>query len=310
MAPESSGLRILVAGDKSHAGKSTVSLGLLAAFLESGFQASELAYIKPATQCVSSTLMARFCQSAGIAYEHIGPVVFYRGFTREQLDIISAAPAESPSGATDESQEHQPSLPPDFAATCARAVDRVSHGKRLTLIDGVGYPSVGSIIGCSSADIAIACRAPVLIVGRPGVGDAIDAFNLCATYFEAHRIPVIGGIFNKCQPSGFYGRSRCAEYVAKFMAARRPQQRAYGLLPLHEGLGNLAAEETCSFAFKHPEQPEEAGPLTPEDEAAIGTVTKLFQDFVNTPQIVHDLQDATANPSKWVRSNPEPEPEP
>ena len=75
MAPES-GLRILVAGDKSSAGKSTVSMGLLAALLESGFTASELAYIKPATQCVSSTLTARFCQSTGLAYEHIGPVVF------------------------------------------------------------------------------------------------------------------------------------------------------------------------------------------------------------------------------------------
>ena len=32
--------------------------GLLAALLESGFQGSELAYIKPATQCVSSTLTA------------------------------------------------------------------------------------------------------------------------------------------------------------------------------------------------------------------------------------------------------------
>ena len=298
MAPEPSGLRILVAGDKSHAGKSTVSLGLLAAFLESGFQASELAYIKPATQCVSSTLTARFCQSAGIAYEHIGPVVFYRGFTREQLDVVSTGQA----GNAEEGQES--SVPPDFAATCARAVDRVSHGKRLTLIDGVGYPSVGSIIGCSSADVAIACRAPVLIVGRPGVGDAIDAFNLCATFFEAHRIPVLGGIFNKCQPSGFYGRAKCAEYIAKYMAARRPQQRAYGLLPSQESLGKLAAEETCGFSFKHPEQPEEAGPLTPEDEVAIGTVSKLFRDFVDTRQLVGDLEEATACPSKWVRTLP------
>ena len=36
-------------------------------------------------------LTARFCQSAGIAYEHIGPVVFYRGFTRERLDQDLAA---------------------------------------------------------------------------------------------------------------------------------------------------------------------------------------------------------------------------
>lgn len=183
-------LRVLVAGDKSHAGKSTVSLGLLAALLESGFSGSDIAYIKPATQCVSSTLTARFCQANGIAYEHIGPVVFYRGFTRGQLDAVD----------TDASP---------LVERCAEAVERISSGKKLTLIDGVGYPAVGSIVSCSSADVAVACRAPVVVVGRPGVGDAIDSFNLCASYFEAQRVPVLGGIFNKLGTSGFYSE-RCA----------------------------------------------------------------------------------------------------
>ena len=179
-------LRLLVAGDKSSAGKSTVSLGLLAALLESGFQPSDIAYIKPSTQCVSSTLTARFCEDRGIAYEHVGPVVFYRGFTRELLDE-QAGPSSG-----------------ELVKSCAEAVERISQGKRLTVIDGVGYPSVGSIVGCSSADLAVACVAPVLIVGKPGVGDAVDSFNLCARYFEAQRVPVLGGIFNRLPPTGFY----------------------------------------------------------------------------------------------------------
>lgn len=206
MAPDSSSMRILVAGDKSSAGKSTVSMGLLAALLEAGFHGSELAYIKPATQCVSSTLTARFCQSRGIAYEHIGPVVFYRGFTRDRLDhdVESAAGDAKQEGGDD-------TVTTDEALTsrCARAVERISQGKRITLIDGVGYPAVGSIVGCSSADVAVACRAPVVIVGRPGVGDAVDSFNLCAAYFEARRVPVLGGIFNKLNPTGFYGLAKC-----------------------------------------------------------------------------------------------------
>ena len=142
MAPESS-LRILVAGDKSHAGKSTVSMGLLAALLESGFHSSELAYIKPATQCVSSTLTARFCQDRGIAYEHIGPVVFYRGFTRARLDQDLAAGESLPDADETPTAEAGEQL----STRCARAVERISEGKKLTLIDGVGYPSVGSIVG-------------------------------------------------------------------------------------------------------------------------------------------------------------------
>jgi len=283
-------VRVLVAGDKSHAGKSTVSLGLLAALLDSGFHASELAYIKPATQCVSSTLTARFCQSKGIAYEHIGPVVFYRGMTRAALD-------ERPSGAGAE----EATAGVTYVTKCAQAVDRISSGKRLTLIDGVGYPSVGSIIGCSSADVAVACRAPVLIVGRPGVGDAVDSFNLCAAFFEAQNIPVLGAIFNKLQPTGFYSRDKCDEYIRKYMAARRPRQRVYGLLPAAEALAKLAGEETCGFAYKHPPQPEEAGALSADDEAAISAVSALFRQYVDTPAMVKDLGEASADPSAWVR---------
>ena len=147
------GLRVLVAGDKSHAGKSTISLGLLGALLEAGYKPAELAYIKPATQCVSSTLTARFCEANGIACVHVGPLVFYRGFTRHFLD-------EHPDDSVAASAE--------LVQKCAAAVESLSAGKRLTVIDGVGYPSVGSIVGCSSADLAVACGAPVLLVGKSG----------------------------------------------------------------------------------------------------------------------------------------------
>lgn len=176
-------LRVLVAGDKSHCGKSTISLGLLASLLELGFKPSEVAYIKPATQCVAPTLTAKYCESMGIAYVHIGPVVFYRGFTRAFLD-----------------GEHGTSE--DLVRQCVSAVERISQGKRVVVIDGVGYPSVGSIVGCSSADIALACHACVLLVGKQGVGDAIDSYNLCATYFERRGIPVIGAVFNKFVSTG------------------------------------------------------------------------------------------------------------
>lgn len=278
------GLRVLVAGDKSSAGKSTVSLGLLSALLEAGFPASELAYIKPATQCVSSTLTARFCESKGIAYEHIGPLVFYRGMTRGFLDKPDAA-----------------ELSEAFVADCAAAVDRISQGKRLTLIDGVGYPSVGSIVGCSSADMAVACRAPVLIVGKSGVGDAIDSFNLCARFFEARRVPVLGVVFNKLPPKGFYGLAACEEYVRKYMRTSRPKQHVYGLLPASDLLAALAADEACGFAFTPPEERVLAGPLTADDEKAVALVSEMFAAHVDIKQLVADVEAATARPREWVR---------
>ena len=40
------------------------------------------------------------------------------------------------------------------------------------------------------------------MVGKPGVGDAIDSYNLCAGFFEQRGLPVIGAIFNKLPETG------------------------------------------------------------------------------------------------------------
>jgi len=259
-----------------------VSLGLLVALLDAGFLPHEVAYIKPATQCVSSTLVARFCEDQGIACEHIGPVVYYRGFTRKQLD--------NPDGRSSDA----------LVAQCSEAVSRISKGKRITVIDGVGYPSVGSIVGCSSADIAVACAAPVLLVGKPGVGDAVDSFNLCARFFEAQAVPVLGAIFNRLSPSGFYSLDSCRRYVCKYMALSRPRQRVYGMLPTHDTLGTLGAEEACGLSFERPKVPPSAGPMTEQDRAAVAVLSTLFRQHVDLKQLLADLEDATARPSAWA----------
>ena len=294
------GMRLLVAGDKSQAGKSTVSMGLLGALLEAGFLASDIAYIKPATQCVSSTLTARFCETRGIAYEHIGPVVFYRGFTRERLDALGDASDCSPTPLTGGAAPDGD----DLVAACAEAVERISEGKRVTIIDGVGYPSVGSIVRCSSADIAVACGAAVLIVGKSGVGDAVDSFNLCARYFEAQHVPVIGAIFNKVAPTGFYGLPAVGAYLRRYMAHARPRQRIYGLLPAAEALGALGADEACALAFKRPEATPRAGQLSPEDEKVVALVAAMFKEQIDVEALLADLEAALALPADWVQMLP------
>lgn len=89
--------------------------------------------------------------------------MFYKGFTREFLE-----------GNTDTSQE--------LLASVVRSVEEIETNKKLVLIDGVGYPAVGSICGVSNADVAKALGASVVLVGKSGVGDAVDSFNLNARY--------------------------------------------------------------------------------------------------------------------------------
>lgn len=76
-----------------------------------------------------------------------------------------------------------------------KAVNKISIGKRLVLIDGVGYAAVGSVAQCSNANIAQLFNAPVMIVGRAGVGNAIDATNFIFTYFKAFGLKVLGAVW-------------------------------------------------------------------------------------------------------------------
>jgi len=75
--------RIFVAGAASHAGKSTVCLGLLSALAER-WGAGSVAYIKPATQDERLDGVARWCDAHGVARVAGAdcPLVYYAGFTR------------------------------------------------------------------------------------------------------------------------------------------------------------------------------------------------------------------------------------
>ena len=75
--------RIFVAGAASHAGKSTVCLGLLSALAER-WGAGSVAYIKPATQDERLDGVARWCDARGVARVAGAdcPLVYYAGFTR------------------------------------------------------------------------------------------------------------------------------------------------------------------------------------------------------------------------------------
>ena len=116
------GVRIFVAGDRSQVGKSSVCLGLVGSLLKLGYSPERIAYIKPATQCEAPQLITSYCQSKGIkACVPIGPIVYYKGFTREFLN-----------GNTDSTGE--------MLDNVRRKVEDLAKGKDVVIIDGVGYP--------------------------------------------------------------------------------------------------------------------------------------------------------------------------
>ncbi len=106
----------------------------------------------------------------------------------------------------------------------------MSRRKKLVVIDGAGYPAVGSVCGISNAAIANYIGAPVLIVGKKGVGDSIDSYNMNVAYFERHDCHVLGCIFNKLPESGYYSLDKCEANVRKYFT-NHGKIAPYGFLP-------------------------------------------------------------------------------
>ncbi|MGK3741867.1 MAG: dethiobiotin synthetase [Bacillariaceae sp.] len=230
-------LRIFVAGDRMSVGKTSVCLGLLGNLISMGYSPGRLAYIKPATQDESTQLVQRYCEKMGIDCVPIGPVVYYRGFTRAFL-------------------AGQTSSTDDMLQKVEHAVDKLSIGKDVVVVDGVGFPAVGSICGTDNASVAMASSYPhidsssgkssrkplgVLLVGGAGVGSAVDTFNLNATYFEHRNIPVLGPVFNKLSLDGYYSLENCKREISLYFSKNDHQIRCgrkpFGFIPLFSKIG-------------------------------------------------------------------------
>ncbi|CAM9186153.1 unnamed protein product, partial [Phaeothamnion confervicola] len=296
-----SALQLFVSGDRSQVGKSSICLGLLGALVRHGFPPSSLAYIKPATQCEAEQPVAVWCRRAGIACVGVGPIVFYPGFTREFLKGSVGTSA-------------------DLLAEAVAAVHRVSRGRRLVVVDGVGYPAVGSICGVSNADVAAALGAAVLLVGRPGVGDAVDSFNLNTCFFESRSITVLGGVFNRLKLDGFYSLASCREAVTAYFAQRRPQQMPYGFVP-DIGAGNASAaameasgnagEAAAAAADAGVSSSEPAAPSVDTDGLALAeALIDAVATHVDVARLVRDLEQLSASAAVPTSSLSPPPPPP
>jgi len=196
--------RLFVAGSASHAGKSTVCLGVLEAAVER-YGADAVAYCKAATQDERPDAVARWCAARGVECVSGAdcPIVYYAGFTRAFLDGGAYASE-------------------DWLDRAAATVARLADGRRVVVIDGVGYPAVGSVCGTSNADVAARLKAPVCVVCKSGVGGAIDEVNFAAAFFAARDVPVLGCVLNKAATTGFYAATQIlAPLRAYFNKSRR-----------------------------------------------------------------------------------------
>ena len=182
MNPSAPARRIFLAATGQNRGKTTASLGLIAAIRDRGLR---VGFVKPVGQRYLVVDGTRADEDAVLMSELFGfpdalndmsPVTLPRGFT---TDYILGRVRE------------------DLEAQVLASFARVAAEKDLVVIEGTGHAGVGAVIGLSNARAAAMLDAPVIIVSEGGGGRPIDEIVLNRALFAEHGVEVLGAVVNK-----------------------------------------------------------------------------------------------------------------
>jgi len=174
--------RVFIAATRQNDGKTTTSLGLIAA-LQASFP--RIGYIKPVGQ--------RF---VAIAEQHIDEdTVLMDSVYALNCPLVDMSPI---------------AVEPDFTRKYLQAAnndalvkkiqdafDRVAWEKDFVLCEGSGHAGVGAVFDLSNAQVAKHLGCKVIIVSRGGIGKPIDEVALNQALFEKEGVEIIGVILNK-----------------------------------------------------------------------------------------------------------------
>jgi len=199
--------RVFIAATRQNDGKTTTSLGLLAA-LQQHFP--RVGYIKPVGQRFVSidehmidedTVLMDAVYQLNCPLRDMSPIAVEPNFTRKYLET-----------ANNEA----------LVRRIQEAFDRVSWEKDFVLCEGSGHAGVGSVFDLSNAQIARLLGAKAIIVTGGGIGKPIDEVALNQALFEKEGVPILGVIINKVLEEKL-------DYVTRF-ARRGLKRRGLDLL--------------------------------------------------------------------------------
>ena len=214
--------RVFIAATRQNDGKTTVSLGLIAALQE---HFPRIGYIKPVGQRFieieeqkidEDTVLMDAVFRMNCPLVDMSPIAVEPDFTRKYL---------------------QASNNEALVKRIQKAFDRVAWEKDFVLCEGSGHAGVGSVFDLSNAQVAKILGCKVIIVSQGGIGKPIDEVALNQALFEKEGVEIIGVMLNKVLPDK-------VDYVTDF--ARRGLKRKglelLGVLPFEPILGSPSVD--------------------------------------------------------------------
>ncbi|MDB6065108.1 MAG: hypothetical protein JWR26_1316 [Pedosphaera sp.] len=217
--------RVFVAATRQNDGKTTSSLGLIAA-LQQFYP--RIGYIKPVGQRFveieeqkidEDTVLMDSVFKLNCPLVDMSPIAVEPDFTRKYL---------------------QSSNNEVLVKKIQKAFDRVAWEKDFVLCEGSGHAGVGSVFDLSNAQVAKVLGAKVIIVTQGGIGKPIDEVALNQALFEKEGVEIIGVILNKVVGTK-------VDYITEF--ARRGLKRKglelLGVIPHQSVLSSPTIELIC-----------------------------------------------------------------
>ena len=207
---------IYIAASSQHVGKTTMTLGLLAAITKRGFNAG---YCKPLGQQYlevngkrvdKAAVLFADCLKFPIEPSIHSPVILGPGDTAEYL--------ENP-------------RPGFFTNKILKASKTLHERHEIVVYEGTGHPGVGSVVDLSNAEVAKQLNSDVILVLEGGIGNTLDRLSVCQAIFQQSDVKIIGVIINKVHLSKM-------DKVRKYMELALPKWgvELLGIIPYDEEL--------------------------------------------------------------------------
>jgi BioD-like phosphotransacetylase family protein len=174
--------RVFIAATRQNDGKTTTSLGLIAA-LQQFYP--RIGSIKPVGQRFveieeqkidEDTVLMDSVFRLNCPLVDMSPIAVEPDFTRKYLESANNE---------------------ILVRKIQKAFDRVAWEKDFVLCEGSGHAGVGSVFDLSNAQVAKTLGAKVIIITRGGIGKPIDEVALNQALFEKEGVEIIGVILNK-----------------------------------------------------------------------------------------------------------------
>ena len=228
--------RVFIAATRQNDGKTTASLGLIAA-LQRKFP--RIGYIKPVGQRFVEIEEQKIDEDSILmdsVYRLNCPLV--------DMSPIAVEPAFTRKYLTHANNEA-------LVKKIQDSFDRVAWEKDFVLCEGSGHAGVGSVFDLSNAQVARILGAKVIIVSQGGIGKPIDEVSLNQALFQREGVEIIGVIINKVK------EDKIPE-ITRFVRSglKRKGLELLGVLPHQEMLSQptvaLIAEELGAEILNSP----------------------------------------------------------